>query len=267
MAWRRPGDKPLSEPMTIILLTHIWVTRPQWLKHYYGLFWNESSSWYSITFPLFGFEYTGLQKPLKTIWLKSTYLIKYMCTSVIAWRYEWHEKRSQGQFTTLAFKTICAFQGSSPLLLNPIIEGCCGFRHVFPWLKLAKHQDPFSVYGQDWSQPMLKKYFMSNVSSHNFKSDAGMSGCLRCELLVQFWNEGHQAYLRKHNAWMQMYLAPVILIIDISDWMSWWHNLLPVLSKCEPISTFVFLDSAYVADNDFVHNRQTTMVASNHYDC
>ena len=32
MAWRRPGDKPLSEPMMITLLTHICVTRPQWVK-------------------------------------------------------------------------------------------------------------------------------------------------------------------------------------------------------------------------------------------
>ena len=29
MAWRRPGDKPLSEPMVVGLLTHICVTRPQ----------------------------------------------------------------------------------------------------------------------------------------------------------------------------------------------------------------------------------------------
>ena len=32
MAWRRPGDKPLSEPMMVDLLTHICVTRPQWVK-------------------------------------------------------------------------------------------------------------------------------------------------------------------------------------------------------------------------------------------
>ena len=32
MAWRRPGDKPLSEPMTVSLLTHICVTRPQWVN-------------------------------------------------------------------------------------------------------------------------------------------------------------------------------------------------------------------------------------------
>ena len=32
MAWRRSGDKPLSEPMTVSLLTHIYVTRSQWVK-------------------------------------------------------------------------------------------------------------------------------------------------------------------------------------------------------------------------------------------
>ena len=30
MAWRRPGDKPLSEPMMVCLLTHICVTQPQY---------------------------------------------------------------------------------------------------------------------------------------------------------------------------------------------------------------------------------------------
>ena len=29
MAWCRPGDKPLSEPMVVSLPTHICVTRPQ----------------------------------------------------------------------------------------------------------------------------------------------------------------------------------------------------------------------------------------------
>ena len=39
MAWRRPGDKPLSEPMMISLLTHICVTRPQWVN-------SPSCNWY-----------------------------------------------------------------------------------------------------------------------------------------------------------------------------------------------------------------------------
>ena len=32
MAWRRPGDKPISEPMMVSLPRHICVTRPQWVK-------------------------------------------------------------------------------------------------------------------------------------------------------------------------------------------------------------------------------------------
>ena len=36
MAWRRPGDKPLSEPMMVSLLTHICVTRPQWVLNGQG---------------------------------------------------------------------------------------------------------------------------------------------------------------------------------------------------------------------------------------
>ena len=32
MTWRRPGDKPLSEPMMVWLLMHICVARPQWVN-------------------------------------------------------------------------------------------------------------------------------------------------------------------------------------------------------------------------------------------
>ena len=32
MAWRRPGDKPLSQPMMVRLPTHICVTQPQWVN-------------------------------------------------------------------------------------------------------------------------------------------------------------------------------------------------------------------------------------------
>ena len=34
MAWRRPGDKPLSGPMMVRLPTHICVTRPQWVNSF-----------------------------------------------------------------------------------------------------------------------------------------------------------------------------------------------------------------------------------------
>ena len=49
MAWRRPADKPLSEPVIVSLLTHICVTRPQWVKvtlgsHLLLFFYKNSNS-------------------------------------------------------------------------------------------------------------------------------------------------------------------------------------------------------------------------------
>ena len=40
MAWRRPGDKPLSEPMMVSLLTHIGVSRSQWVDHTHCFVWD-----------------------------------------------------------------------------------------------------------------------------------------------------------------------------------------------------------------------------------
>ena len=54
MVWRRPGDKPLSEPVMVSLLTHICVTRRQWV--------NESVHIYPIYSGLFhwhGWSYSG----------------------------------------------------------------------------------------------------------------------------------------------------------------------------------------------------------------
>ena len=47
MAWRQPGDKPLSDPMMVKLPTHICVTRPQWVKVLdCGIFANSTPSQY-----------------------------------------------------------------------------------------------------------------------------------------------------------------------------------------------------------------------------
>ena len=59
MAWRRPGDKPLYEPMMVNLSTHICVTRPQWVN---GLCWLHLCHWYSMMMSSNGdiFHVTGL---------------------------------------------------------------------------------------------------------------------------------------------------------------------------------------------------------------
>ena len=59
MAWRWPGDKPLSEPMVVSLTMHICIIRPQWVNTYYIKadinHWNCTSENYTIkntsTFP------------------------------------------------------------------------------------------------------------------------------------------------------------------------------------------------------------------------
>ena len=47
MAWRRQGDKPLSEPMMVWLPTYICVARPQWVKDgvVSNLTWSSIHLW------------------------------------------------------------------------------------------------------------------------------------------------------------------------------------------------------------------------------
>ena len=47
-AWRRPGDKPLSEAMLVSLLTHKCVTRPQWVKKTLS-YWYRNSHYHQIS--------------------------------------------------------------------------------------------------------------------------------------------------------------------------------------------------------------------------
>ena len=64
MAWRRSGDKPLSEPM-MSLRTHICVTRPQWV--------NSKMGWLYITHH--GYPYPdGVYTPAWSVHSKATLL-------------------------------------------------------------------------------------------------------------------------------------------------------------------------------------------------
>ena len=68
MAWRWSGDKPLSEPMMVSLLTHICDTRPQWVRRWYLVnlvLWHSqnyflhhlrpSGGWYLVLFVIMVF--------------------------------------------------------------------------------------------------------------------------------------------------------------------------------------------------------------------
>ena len=47
MAWRRPGNKPLFEPMGVSLPTHICVARPQWVKVFFSYKYRQKT-WSSL---------------------------------------------------------------------------------------------------------------------------------------------------------------------------------------------------------------------------
>ena len=48
MAWRPPGDKPLSESMMVSLVTYIGATRPRWVKvpNIHLWYWQLKLEWY-----------------------------------------------------------------------------------------------------------------------------------------------------------------------------------------------------------------------------
>ena len=65
MAWRQPGDKPLSEPMMFSLLTHICVTQPQWVNpdvFSYGHWGELNAAFSSVIFTVYWKAYS-IEKP------------------------------------------------------------------------------------------------------------------------------------------------------------------------------------------------------------
>ena len=54
MAWRRSVDKPLSEPMMVSLMTHICVTRSQWVNYMNLKMSSLSKNWLPIDQPIRG---------------------------------------------------------------------------------------------------------------------------------------------------------------------------------------------------------------------
>ena len=80
MAWRRSGDKPLSEPMTISLPTHICVTRLQWVKPIAIWSWFKWSNLQQV----FTFH-TSSPAVIQWYNLRRDSMIIIMCHLTVAW--------------------------------------------------------------------------------------------------------------------------------------------------------------------------------------
>ena len=102
MAWRRPGDKPLSEPMMVRLKTHICVSRPQWVKGQWvwvrvGMTIRHLGTvifWCRAEFRLAPSQWeTSLQSNAISHWLganlESSLLMAYFKTAVIPVCWQW----------------------------------------------------------------------------------------------------------------------------------------------------------------------------------
>ena len=79
MARRRSGDKPLSEPMMVSLLTHICVTRPQWVKKsevHHSILWLKLFSC-QLTFLGWGAVFYSSLSITQVKFYSSSYLIKH----------------------------------------------------------------------------------------------------------------------------------------------------------------------------------------------
>ena len=75
MAWRRSGDKPLSEPMMVRLPTHICVTRPQWvtLQKILSLFVIRKDA------PQNGRDITSANMGSENVWLGTSNQVMTRC--------------------------------------------------------------------------------------------------------------------------------------------------------------------------------------------
>ena len=58
MAWCRPGDKPLSEPMMVNLLMSIYIIWPQWIKCWSHVYVYSTQTWSSLGLTVQGHQQT-----------------------------------------------------------------------------------------------------------------------------------------------------------------------------------------------------------------
>ena len=107
MAWRRPGDKPLSEPMMARLLTHICVTRPQWVNSNFIEIVLSEYSRYNCLVKIINNKYYRVVHELilcdilHTIWQNTIHggytkleNTKHVSDIILNWNLWWHGKIS-----------------------------------------------------------------------------------------------------------------------------------------------------------------------------
>ena len=104
VAWCRPGDKPLSEPMMVRLPTHICVTRPQWVKFKSRkpcstaspIQWNHHDVIKWKPFPCYWPFVREIHRLSVDSSRKSQWRMALMFTLICAWSNGWANNRDAG---------------------------------------------------------------------------------------------------------------------------------------------------------------------------
>ena len=148
MAWRRAGDKPLSEPMVVSLPMHVCVTRPQWVNSPYNnvhCMMTSKRGNTSYYWPFIAIYYPTLA-PVATVicWLYPTwrYLILHfiidllivstltVCVSTAAW-----SVKQYLYFDTVIYLKKAIILRSKSCRLKTWVDLCVCDMHVMQKLK------------------------------------------------------------------------------------------------------------------------------------
>ena len=150
MAWRRPGDKPLYEPMMVSLPTHICVTRPQWVKETAV----EVRAWRSNSIQL---SYVHV---ITYPYLKPDAGSSNLCS--LQWR---HDKHGGLMIVYSTVFSRCRSKKTSKLSVIGLCKGNSPVTDDFPAQRASnaenvsiwwRHSVVLSVWGY-WKNPILRK--------------------------------------------------------------------------------------------------------------
>ena len=146
MAWRRPGDKPLSEPMMVRLPTHICVTRPQWVKDTNAQLW-----WFLCA------RWVGEIKCQTTcsMYTTSRFIITVTSWMWMPWRLESAAFLLFIQQLKSKLKKTSTLRITGPLwnppLIGPLIGGYPSQSHdVIMWLDTSTDTHPLGLLHWHW---------------------------------------------------------------------------------------------------------------------
>ena len=172
MAWRRSGDKPLSEPMMVSLLTHICVTRPQWVKE------KESDTWSGKNTEVFQVNWVKTehqcgghgQRCLNYSKIQALYLLrdKTSCRK-ISWSLE------AARFGFRLFQSLWNLTGTSKAALPRCLSNSITMQSL--WHPISRLRD-FTRFGGKTSYRLVNRGSDAgsfNMESNDFASDAWQS--------------------------------------------------------------------------------------------